>query len=490
MDCATAILDMENVDYRRILEVLKRRLAEVIVRSKINFRDDLRLLNVLWNRFGIERIACAKDILPFWKQFLESGKWGNACFSLYAHVPFCRKKCSFCRFNVRVGPTEGVLSSYVDDLIQEMEFFSGALSAITFSSFMVGGGTPSVLTIEQMRRLFSAAARLFNIHREKNGYQSIEFHPADASLEKLLVAREAGFDRVSFGVQSLDRTVLKRIYRDDQTTDHVRLAIRRSRKAGFGCVSVDLVLGLWGDSPDIFMRSAIKLLEEKPTNLCVNQLNLTQDYMIAEGIKPASYFSQRDEMISSVCESLKREASCRGYSTDEISPTRGIWMLSREDNPSREAELSYREALAYTLGIGQGAWSQIPGRVWYERAHDAFSRDRPIYKMRQRDLEVEAAEYTREWLIRTSFIKFGEFQEALGVDFRSHYGLELKILGMLGKIRIESDGVRFLPAALTERFFYGSVFFLRQWANLSAGKELLGPDFLSWLRDGLLERSS
>jgi hypothetical protein len=75
MDCATAILDMENVDYRRILEVLKRRLAEVIVRSKINFRDDLRLLNVLWNRFGIERIACAKDILPFWKQFLESGKW-------------------------------------------------------------------------------------------------------------------------------------------------------------------------------------------------------------------------------------------------------------------------------------------------------------------------------------------------------------------------------------------------------------------------------
>jgi coproporphyrinogen III oxidase-like Fe-S oxidoreductase len=305
-------------------------------------------------------------------------------------------------------------------------------------------------------------------------------------LEKLRVAREKGFHRVSFGVQSLNQAVLKRIHRGGQTEEMVRKAVRQALDLGFECVSVELVLGLKGDTVESFMQSVVKLLDERPTSLCINQLNLVQDYMTEENIEPKQYFAWRRELLPKICEALKLEATRRGYSTEYISPTRGIWTLSRGDDfYSNALGKNYCEPFSTVLGIGQRAFSQIRGQVWYERVYSDFSTDQPIYKMRRRSLDIEAAEYALFSLINYSAIEFKPFFEVFGVDLRKHYELELKILASLEKIRIGPDGLKFLPTDLKERFFYGSVFFLRQWANLSAGKALLGSGFLEELRTGL-----
>lgn len=470
----------------KILASFKRRLAEVLVRSKINCYDDLRLTTTLWNKHGIERVGTAADIQSAWQEFFSSARWENYWLQLYLNIPFCKDKCSFCKFPVRIESREDALERYVDDVIKEMEYFSPMLSKGRFMMFQVGGGTPSLLSKKQMERLLSTAFYLFRIRDGREGYRTIEFHPADASLEKLRVAREMGFHRVSFGVQSLNRDVLNRIHRGVQTEEMVCRAVRQASGLGFECVSVELVLGLKGETVKSFMQSAVKLLEERPTSLCVNQLNLVQDYMTEENIDPEQYFAWRREFLPEICEALKLEAARRGYSTEYISPTRGIWTLSRGDDfYSNALGKNYCEPFSTVLGIGQRAFSQIRGQVWYERVYSDFSTDHPIYKMRRRTLDTEAAEYTLFGLINYSEIEFKPFFDVFGIDLRKHYELELKILASLRKIRMGSDGFKFLPTDLRERFFYGSVFFLRQWANLSAGKALLGEEFLDELKVGL-----
>ena len=162
--------------------------------------------------------------------------------ALYLHIPFCVQKCLYCDFASYAGFGEQAKRDYTDAVCKEIALRAAeAANMAANASIYFGGGTPSVLPTE-------CIAKIVNALKQYGFWQqpceaTIEVNPGTADLAKLQTLRSLGFDRISFGVQSLQDNELQaigRIHNAQQALEALALA----RKAGFARVSADLIYGL------------------------------------------------------------------------------------------------------------------------------------------------------------------------------------------------------------------------------------------------------
>lgn len=156
---------------------------------------------------------------------------------IYIHIPFCKRKCNYCAFNSKVGDLSEI-EKYVNALVTEINTFSSCL--IPLPSIYFGGGTPSILSIEQLQKIFNAVRENFNI--DDNAEITIEINPGTVDEKYLRELRKIGFNRLSIGVQSFNDKILKiigRIHDSKTALDTIQLA-----KNFFENVSIDLMYGL------------------------------------------------------------------------------------------------------------------------------------------------------------------------------------------------------------------------------------------------------
>jgi putative oxygen-independent coproporphyrinogen III oxidase len=180
---------------------------------------------------------------------------GHGSHHLYVHVPFCRLVCAYCDF-VTVGGRAADIPRYVDALVAEMDMrpASGELRTISF-----GGGTPSLLTPEQVARVIEAATgRWSSVALEE---VALEANPSRRERPDWAGLRAAGVTRVSLGVQSLRDEDLATLARGHDAAE-AREAYANARAADFASVSVDLIYGIPGQGIDDWtdgLRAAIEL---------------------------------------------------------------------------------------------------------------------------------------------------------------------------------------------------------------------------------------
>ncbi len=169
----------------------------------------------------------------------------HTSFALYIHVPFCVRKCPYCAFSsCEIGAgNEALVAQYLDTLDREAELLSQEQhwKGMEAHSLFLGGGTPSLLTPAQVSRLVSIAERHFRIRPDAE--RTLEINPGTFDGEKAVCWCELGFNRVSLGVQSLDRPILKRLGRIHDA-EQARKAFQLLRNAGFDNVGVDLIFGV------------------------------------------------------------------------------------------------------------------------------------------------------------------------------------------------------------------------------------------------------
>lgn len=162
--------------------------------------------------------------------------------ALYLHIPFCVQKCLYCDFASYAGFDEQAKREYTDAVCKEIALRADeAANMAANASIYFGGGTPSVLTTECIAKLVNAL-KLYGFWQQPCE-ATIEVNPGTADLAKLQTLRQLGFDRISFGVQSLQDNELQaigRIHNAQQALEALTLA----RKAGFARVSADLIYGL------------------------------------------------------------------------------------------------------------------------------------------------------------------------------------------------------------------------------------------------------
>ncbi|HEV2318951.1 MAG TPA: coproporphyrinogen-III oxidase family protein, partial [Verrucomicrobiae bacterium] len=177
--------------------------------------------------------------------------------SLYVHVPFCARKCSYCAFYSEASSGEQ-MDRYVAALVREMELVSSHLKPQTI---FFGGGTPSILNLRQWRTILQALDDLALLGAAE---WTIECNPATVSLDKAKLFRDFGVNRVSMGVQSLDETLLDRLGRV-HSREQVFKSFDILRAAGFENVNVDLMFAIPGQTMEVWeetLREALALQSE------------------------------------------------------------------------------------------------------------------------------------------------------------------------------------------------------------------------------------
>jgi oxygen-independent coproporphyrinogen-3 oxidase len=167
-------------------------------------------------------------------------------FGVYVHIPFCASRCDYCDFATWTD-RDHLIDAYVDACVADISGRRNAgLPAAT--SVFFGGGTPSLLPGEQLARILDA------IERTDGAEVTVECNPDSVDAAKFAAYRRAGVDRLSFGVQSMVPHVLASLGRTHDPAN-VQRAVELARAAGFERVSVDLIYGTPGESPDDWQRS-------------------------------------------------------------------------------------------------------------------------------------------------------------------------------------------------------------------------------------------
>ena len=249
------------------LERLKRWLATALVGSKFNYRHSLYVMEDLLHSSKRVWRMTATQALRLWERSLKTDAVAGHPLLIYLHYPHCRFKCMFCNTSISQLPDAKAVRRYLEDCRREIEFFAPSFEGRSFDLWRVGGGTPSLLDAGELKRWLAPAAERFSFARDS--VRTIEFHPASSTRQKLAAARSLGFNRVSFGVQSLNPQVLRSVNRGFQDRAMVDRALRWARDLGFETVNADLIMGLVGESASSFIEGFRSLARSRPTMITV-----------------------------------------------------------------------------------------------------------------------------------------------------------------------------------------------------------------------------
>jgi putative oxygen-independent coproporphyrinogen III oxidase len=291
---------------------------------------------------------------------------------LYVHVPFCRVRCGYCDFNTYTA-TElrgARQQDYADEALTEMALGAGVLEQAGLprrpaSTVFFGGGTPTLLPAGDLVRMLDGLRSHFGI--AAGAEVTTEANPDSVDAAYLRTLADAGFTRVSFGMQSAVPHVLATLERTHDP-ERVPLVVEWAREAGLQ-VSLDLIYGTPGESLADWERSLDSALANRPDHLSAYALIVEEGTRLARQIRRGEVATPDDDLTADMYELADARLAAAGYSWYEVS------------NWSRDAEHRSRHNLSYWLGhdwwgVGPGAHSHVGGVRWWNVKHPAAYADR------------------------------------------------------------------------------------------------------------------
>ncbi|PPG49382.1 coproporphyrinogen III oxidase [Rathayibacter sp. AY1E9] len=291
---------------------------------------------------------------------------------LYVHVPFCRVRCGYCDFNTYTA-TElrgAKQQDYADEAITEMALGAEVLERAGLPrrparTVFFGGGTPTLLPAGDLVRMLDGLRTHFGVAPDAE--ITTEANPDSVDAAYLRALAEAGFTRVSFGMQSAVPHVLATLERTHDP-ERVPLVVEWAREAGLQ-VSLDLIYGTPGESLADWERSLDSALANRPDHLSAYALIVEDGTKLARQIRRGEVATPDDDLTADMYELADARLTAAGYSWYEVS------------NWARDDAHRSRHNLSYWLGhdwwgVGPGAHSHVGGVRWWNVKHPAAYADR------------------------------------------------------------------------------------------------------------------
>lgn len=260
---------------------------------------------------------------------------------VYIHIPFCKRKCQYCDFLSFPPNDRRTMSSYVEALKREILSYKKEDTLIEVSSVFIGGGTPSLLPVEEFVSLMDCFHQVF--HLKEGGEFTIESNPGTITEEKASAWKECGVNRVSMGVQSLDDQLLKTLGRI-HTSEKVRESYRILRETGFDNINFDLMSGLPSQTMETWMDTLKEAVEMGPEHLSCYSLILEEGTPFYE--HQNDYVFPDEETDRDMYHRMKEFLKEQGYERYEISN------FSKTGKESRHNTGYWRRVPYYGLGLG------------------------------------------------------------------------------------------------------------------------------------------
>lgn len=229
--------------------------------------------------------------------------------SLYIHIPFCNRICTYCDFTKVLIKNQPV-DEYLDALIMELE----SLEHKNFETIYVGGGTPTALSLKQLEKLLSFIADRFTVSVE----YTFEANPDEVTTEKLDLLKNYGVNRVSLGVQSFNNDILKVLNRSHNFDDIFR-SINHLEKIGLSNYSMDLMYNLPGETMQDIETSLNYIEELKPKHISWYSLIIEPHTVFYNQIKKGTLKIADDNIEAEKYDRVIEGLQQLGYPQYEIS---------------------------------------------------------------------------------------------------------------------------------------------------------------------------
>lgn len=352
---------------------------------------------------------------------------------IYLHVPFCSAICNYCNFNRGLFDA-GTKARYVHGIEAEIRAAAGPRAADTI---YFGGGTPSLLEPGEIGRLIDACRDSFDV--AEGAEVTLEANPETVTEANLAAFRDAGVNRLSFGVQSFRDEELRRLGRIHDA-DRARQAFAGARAAGFDNVSLDLMLWLPGQTLAHLDDSLAVLIDLRPDHASLYLLELYPNAPLREEMARGGWSLAPDEDAADLYLHAMARLEGAGYEQYEISN------VARQGRQSRHNMKYWTDGEWAGFGcgahstIGHVRWNNVASTVEYLRRIESGApaiAERRVLSPRE---QVEEALFMGLRLVEG--VSLARIRDEYGIDVWATWGPRLTQYLEAGLLVHEGDRLR------------------------------------------------
>ena len=233
---------------------------------------------------------------------------------LYIHIPFCRKACVYCDFHFSTNLEKK--ENLVDAICREIDLRKDYLSDNKLNSIYFGGGTPSLLSISELEKIFLVVENTFEV--APNAEITFEINPEDAVLNYLKEIKQIGINRLSVGLQSFNKDELKWMNRAHASQQNFE-AVKTAQQAGFDNISIDLIYGSKFQSLETWRDTLQKAFSLGTKHISSYNLTVESKTKLAQLIKEKKEKDIGQEKSAELFDVLMQETEKNGFVQYEIS---------------------------------------------------------------------------------------------------------------------------------------------------------------------------
>ena len=379
----------------------------------------------------------------------------NRPLSLYVHIPFCNTICYYCACNKIITKDHSRSARYLDFLEREIELVDRHLAGgREVTQLHLGGGTPTFLAEDEMRRLMAAIRAHFQL--AEHGEFSIEVDPRKVDAAQVALLAELGFNRMSIGVQDFDPLVQAAVNRI-QSFDETAAVLEAARDNGFKSVSMDLIYGLPHQTVERFAATLERVIELSPDRLSLySYAHLPRLFKPQRRIEEAALPTAADKLgIMKYAIERLVDAGYVYIGMDHFAkPDDELTIAQQQGRLHRNFQGYSTHADCDMLSFGISSISKI-GAIYSQNVKtlDEYyalldAGQLPVF----RGIELDADDMLRRAIIQSLMchfeLSFDAVEKAHGIDFASYFATELAALEEMvqaGLVRIEPRRIVVLP---------------------------------------------
>ena len=364
----------------------------------------------------------------------------NSNFGIYIHIPFCKRKCSYCDF-ISFSNKDTLIKNYLEALRKEIEEFD--FSKYNVTTIYLGGGTPSYIKEEYIKKILDLLKE--KLVASKTSWEdleiTIEVNPGTVTKEKLEIYKEVGVNRLSIGLQSTNDSLLEqigRIHKFEDFLDTYNLA----KKIGFDNINVDLMIALPNQTIKDIKESLEKIVDLNPNHISVYSLIVEEGTLLEKQINDGKMKLPSDEEERRMYWYVKDFLELHGYKHYEISN------FSKEGKESKH-NLNCWNQEEY-VGFGVAAHSYIDGIRFCNTSNLEEYIDNINNNNLDKNKEVEERQKKedeeKEFMIlgfrKIEGVDISKFKEKFGKNPIFLFRKELDKLVSEGLIKVDLNNIR------------------------------------------------
>jgi coproporphyrinogen III oxidase-like Fe-S oxidoreductase len=378
---------------------------------------------------------------------------------VYIHVPFCKSICNFCNYDRLQPSSPELLKNWLGRALRTIEVIGPILKPLTFHALYMGGGTPSVLPARLLHELLEAVDGMLQWHPAAS--RKLEFDPAVMTRERLEVLAAHKFDRLSFGIETLDPEINARHNRGRQGVELIEKSFVDLKAVGIDDVACDFLLGLEGTTPEGILDEMETVLRRfRPGWVDIFMLTPTQAYIDKHfGGSHETCWAHLGRFEQTVPAALPGLAERTGY---EVRMGQGHHMKLKRIDPVKPTGMSHnvQSQYAYTaltnearrplnvFGLGRSARSNIFGVAAFasrDPKDSPWEQGAADYEGNAIDVADEARTFLVHHLRDNDTIDRAEFSGIFGGDVAEVIPRALAGWESEGTAQLDGAVLRFVP---------------------------------------------